>query len=220
MPLDNRVANLKSALPWLQVLNPDDPAWAERRATRGQAGQECKPFAMAIPKDAQQVAGIVRWSTSSGASFTVQTGGNDFFGRYVEDDSLIIDMREIKSISIATDRKTATIGGGTISKDLILQLEEAGLVAALGNVWTVGYVGWATLGGYGPLTNLLGLGVEGIVGAELVTATGEVVQATDDILEGIRGMGGNLGVITSLTIKVHESPGTKVCSRKYQSTLC
>jgi FAD/FMN-containing dehydrogenase len=145
----------------------------------------------------------VKWAKTAGADFTIRTGGNDFYGRFVVDGGLMIDMRELKSIEVAEDKMTATIGGGTIMKDLVEKLADEGLIAPSGNAWTVGYVGWATQGGYGPLTNPLGMGFEGIVGAEVVNAEGEVVQASDEMLEGIRGMGGNLGVITSLTIKVY-----------------
>jgi FAD/FMN-containing dehydrogenase len=67
----------------------------------------------------------------------------------------------------------------------------------------VGYTGWATLGGYGPFSSLYGLGTDQIVGAKLVDAQGEIVDAKDDLLKGIRGGGGIFGVIVELTIKVY-----------------
>lgn len=173
-----------------------------------------QPLGIAVPKNAQEVASIVRWANKHKVEITVRSGGNDLFGRYVHDQALIIDMRDMASIRVAADKQTATIGGGVVHKDLIYKLETAGVLAAYGSVGVPGYVGWATLGGYGPLTNLLGLGFEGIVGAEVVTAEGEVVAASQDRLEGIRGMGGNLGVITSLTIKVY--PTREVGSGKRQ----
>lgn len=197
------IKNFEQANPAVELLTPSAPGWDEKRATRGHAGEECTPLGIAVPKDAGQVADIVRWATASGVDFSVRSGGNDFFGRFVVDGVLMIDMRNINSITVAEDKKTVTIGGGVVSKDLIKALEKEDLVAPLGNVWIVGYVGWATLGGYGPFTNLHGLGLEAIVGAEVVNAQGEAVKASEDMVEGIRGMGGNLGVITSLTIKTH-----------------
>lgn len=76
-----------------------------------------------------------------------------------------------------------------------------------GSLSSVGYVGWSTLGGYGALTNRFGLGVDQIVGARVVNAAGEVVDADDDMLEGIRGGGGTLGVIVELTIRVYPLRG-------------
>jgi FAD/FMN-containing dehydrogenase len=72
-----------------------------------------------------------------------------------------------------------------------------------GTIASVGYVGWATLGGYGPFSALYGLGADQIVGAKIVNATGELVVANDQMLRGIRGGGGIFGVIVELTIKVY-----------------
>lgn len=75
-----------------------------------------------------------------------------------------------------------------------------------GTIASVGYVGWSTLGGYGPLTSHYGLGVDQILGAKIVNASGEVQTANEEILVGIRGGGGSLGIITELTIKVYPVP--------------
>lgn len=72
-----------------------------------------------------------------------------------------------------------------------------------GTVASVGYTGWATLGGYGPLTSHYGLGVDQIIGAKIVNARGEVQDADEELLVGIRGGGGSLGIIAELIIKVY-----------------
>lgn len=68
---------------------------------------------------------------------------------------------------------------------------------------SIGYVGWATLGGYSLLSGKYGLGVDQLVGAQYVNAAGELVEATEEALTGIRGAGGNFGIITEVTIKVY-----------------
>lgn len=68
---------------------------------------------------------------------------------------------------------------------------------------SVGYVGWATLGGYGPFSGMYGLGADQIAGARLVDARGELVDANEELLKGIRGGGGIFGVIVELTVKVY-----------------
>ena len=204
------MASFQAAHPQIPFLAPSAEGYAERRETRGQAGQEMKPLGIAMPHNAKQVSDIVRWAATSRVEFTVRSGGNDFYGRNAVDDALIIDMRDIKDITIAQDKSTATIAGGVITKDLIGRFEDEGIVTPFGNTWIVGYVGWATLGGYGPLTNLFGMGIENIVGAEIVNHEGDIIEATDEMLEAIRGMGGNIGIITSLTIKVY--PARKVFS--------
>jgi FAD/FMN-containing dehydrogenase len=119
--------------------------------------------------------------------------------------AIVIDTRDINFVRVAEDRRTATIGAGLIMRDLVQKLDAEGLLTPVGNISLVGYVGWATLGGYGPMQHGLGLGIEQIVGAELVTATGDVVTIgeEDERLEGLRGLSGNLGVIAALKIKVY-----------------
>ncbi|CAH0058230.1 unnamed protein product [Clonostachys solani] len=203
MTSEAQIDSFQKANPEVKLLIPTSPEWKDRRATRGQAGQETKPLGIAIPTNAQQVAGIVRWAVKNEIDFTVRTGGNDFYGRNAADGALIIDMRDINSINVADDKTTATIGGGVLAKDMLLKFDKYNLTAPLGNALEIGYVGWSTIGGYGPFTGALGMGFEGIVGAEIVNHEGEIVKATGEILEGLRGMGGNLGIVTSLTIKVY-----------------
>ncbi|CAI6100913.1 unnamed protein product [Clonostachys chloroleuca] len=203
MTSEAQIDSFRKANPEVTLLTPTSPEWKDRRATRGHAGQEKKPLGIAIPTNAQQVAGIVRWAVKNEVDFTVRTGGNDFYGRNAADGALIIDMRDIKFINVADDKTTATLGGGVIAKDMLLKFDEHNLTAPLGNSLEIGYVGWSTIGGYGPFTGALGMGFEGIVGAEIVNHEGEIVKATDEMLEGLRGMGGNLGIVTSLTIKVY-----------------
>ncbi len=67
----------------------------------------------------------------------------------------------------------------------------------------MGYVGWATLGGYGPFSPNFGLGVDQIVAAKLVNHKGELIEADDELLKGLRGGGGIFGVVVEMTIKVY-----------------
>ncbi|KAH8651300.1 hypothetical protein BX600DRAFT_554160 [Xylariales sp. PMI_506] len=202
------ISGLRTAIPDLEVHAPDSPGFATQRQTRGNVNVEITPPVVAVPSSAEQVGALVRWLVSSNVPFTVRSGGNDFFGRNVAHGAVMIDMRKLNAVSVAQDRQTATIGGGIIVQDLVRQLEAVGLITPFGNTWIVGYVGWATVGGYGPFTGALGMGFEQIVGAQIVNAKGDVVDVTErspnaDLLEGLRGMGGNLGIVTSLTIKVY-----------------
>ncbi|KAB5576321.1 hypothetical protein GE09DRAFT_620712 [Coniochaeta sp. 2T2.1] len=206
---------IETDLSGITVLTPSSPQYAERRKIRclNEAVEKIEPPAIAVPKSAQEVAAVVRWCVRNGLRFTVRSGGNDYFGRTVADGALVLDMRDINYVNVSADKKTATVGGGIIMKDLIEKLDTEDLLTPVGNIWIVGYVGWATLGGYGPLQHSHGLGIEQIVGAEIVTAKGEVVSVgkEDERLEGIRGMGGNLGVITAVTIKVYPKFDVSTC---------
>jgi FAD/FMN-containing dehydrogenase len=129
------------------------------------------------------------------------------------DKALLIDLRAFTSVTVAPDRKSATVGGGILQQELGNELWKDGLATPTGAVPAVGYVGWAIYGGYGPFSAHWGLGVDQIIGATVVNAEGELVSADEDLLHGIRGAGGAFGVIVDLTIKVY--PLTSVCSLIY-----
>lgn len=179
--------------------------YAEHRKLRdGAKGfAHIRPAAIAVPRDSSEVRRLVRWAKSIDLKFTIRGGGNDFWARSIAHDTLMIDMRGINSIKVAEDRQTVIIGGGVLMKDLILALDDVGLMTPTGHTWIIGYAGWVSNGGYGTSTHIHGMGIEQVVGAELVNAKGEEVVADEEMLEGVRGVCGHLGVITSLTVKVY-----------------
>ncbi|KAF5568669.1 6-hydroxy-D-nicotine oxidase [Fusarium napiforme] len=161
------------------------------------------------PQNNDEVALIVQFCIEHGVEFSVRGGGHDCACRTLVDGALVIDMRDIKHVVIAEDKKSAKVGGGILSGELARALVKEGLKSS-GTVASVGYTGWATLGGYGPLTSHHGLGVDQIIGAKIVNARGEVQDANEELLVGIRGGGGSLGVIVELTVKVY--PINKILS--------
>lgn len=171
-----------------------------------------KPSAIARPQTAEEVAALVRHCASNDAPFVVRTGGHDLEGRSTKPDMLQIDMREMNYVHVAPDKKTARVGGGILHAKLLEELAPHQLITATGTVGTVGYVSWATLGGYGPLAPSLGLGVDQILGAKVVNAEGKVIEADGRLLEGLRGGGGSLGVVTELTIKVYPAQEVSMTS--------
>ncbi|KAL0932073.1 d-lactate dehydrogenase [Colletotrichum truncatum] len=189
----------------IQLLLPGSEHYAKRRKLRdGALGfDHIKPAAIAVPRNGSEVARVIRWVKNAGLGFTIRGGGNDFWARSIAQDAVVIDMRDINSVEVADDRQTAVIGGGILHRDLTIALDKVGLMTPAANTWIIGYTGWMSNGGYGPSTHLYGMGIEQVIGAELVNADGEQVVANEEMLEGIRGICGHLGVITSLTIKVY-----------------
>lgn len=160
------------------------------------------PLGIARPKSAADVAFLIKLCTSYSIPFTIRSGGHGLFGRCFAPDALAIDMRDLKSVTIDEDNMTATAGGGILAGDLAKALENRSLAAPMGSIGSVGYIGWASHGGYGQLGSNYGLGVDGIVGATVVNAEGKVVDADEEMLVGIKGGGGCLGVIVEMKIKV------------------
>ncbi|KAF5708521.1 6-hydroxy-D-nicotine oxidase [Fusarium mundagurra] len=162
------------------------------------------------PQTSDEVALVVKFCLEHNVEFSVRGGGHDCASRTLVDGALVIDMRDIKHVVISEDKKSARVGGGILSGELARTLVKEGLSTPTGTVASVGYTGWATLGGYGPLTSHYGLGVDQIIGAKIVNARGDVQDANEELLVGIRGGGGSLGVIIELTIKVY--PISKILS--------
>ncbi|KAF7541468.1 hypothetical protein G7054_g541 [Neopestalotiopsis clavispora] len=185
--------------PWI---SPESPEYPKARQIY-QLDHDDVPLGIFQPDTPADVARVIQVAKKHAVKFTIRGGGHHIMGRCIQRDTLTIDMRRICQVEVASDRMTATIGGGANNLQVAEALEQHGLVTPVGLVSTVGYVGWATLGGYGSFMNQWGLGVDNIVGAQIVSADGELVTADEDLLRGIRGAGGAFGVIVSLTVKVY-----------------
>ncbi|KAI0452250.1 FAD-binding domain-containing protein [Xylaria acuta] len=162
-----------------------------------------QPALIAHPQTAEDVQSLVRYCAQNKIEFVVCTGGHDCPGGTEEQDVLWIDMRDIDHVDVAGDKTTVKVGGGILFRGLTKALGEKGLVTPAATIANVGYVGWATLGGYGPFSALYGLGADQIVSAKAVNSKGELVEATGELLDCIIGGGGIFGVIVELTIKVY-----------------
>lgn len=181
---------------------PSSPNYAALRAIYNK-GNTAVPFAIACPQTAHDVAVLVAFATSRKLHIVVRGGGNDPFGRCMADGALVLDLRDLDYVDVDGEAGSARVGGGILVGSLASALAPHGLVAATGAVPFVGYVGWATLGGYGPFSTHYGLGVDQIVGATVVNSKAEIVEADGDMLSAIRGAGSALGVIVEMEIKVY-----------------
>jgi FAD/FMN-containing dehydrogenase len=161
------------------------------------------PLAIIRPLVVTEITTIVRYATKNAIPLSVRVGGHDMFGRCMPHQGLVIDLRDINHCKVLDDESAAIIGGGIIQSDLIEQLAKTGRTTPFASAPSVGYVGWATLGGYGLLSGAFGLGVDQILEATIVTENGEVVQANSEMMYALRGGGGNLGIITELKIKTY-----------------
>jgi FAD/FMN-containing dehydrogenase len=196
------LAALATKIPGLPLITPTSPDYKSLRETY-ELSNQAVPLAIVRPRSAEDIAAVIPLAHSHGIKLSVRSGGHDVFGRSIVDGAIVIDMRPLDSISVSEDKKTVTIGGGIIMGTLIEELVKFELVTPFGSVPSVGYVGWATNGGYGALSAKHGLGVDQIVGAKVANWKGELVDADAEMLKGIRGAGGNFGVVVEMTIKVY-----------------
>ena len=194
----------KKQHPHIPIYNSSDPDYAEKRKIY-QLLNTSTPHCIACPTSADDVAALVKYAASAGIPVTVRSGGHDAYGRSVAEAALCIDIRALSSVSIAADKETARLGGGTFVGKMLAELHTEGLTTVFPGAPSVGYVGWATLGGYGSFSAQRGLGVDQIVSAKIVNAQGAIKDASAEELKVIRGAAGNVGVIVEAEIKVYPS---------------
>jgi FAD/FMN-containing dehydrogenase len=202
---DSKLPALESFLkdyPQIAFIISSSPNYTSLRAVFS-LDSTATPLAIVRPQSASDVALLVKYAKSKGIKFVIRTGGHSIFGLSIIEGALTIDLRDISYVDIDKQSLTAKIGGGILEGELAEQLAKEGLATPTGNVGSIGHVGWATYGGYGLFRSNFGLGVDQIVGAKLINAKGEVIDADEELLKGIRGAGGIFGVIVELTIKVY-----------------
>jgi FAD/FMN-containing dehydrogenase len=199
---ENLLRELSLLLPDTRLITPTSKEYESLRDTYI-ANNPSIPLAITRPRSAAEVAQIVTHAGNLNVPIVVRSGGHDLFGRSMVEGALTVDMRDISHVEITADRQSAKIGGGILAGTLINELEKHGLVTTFGAVPSVGWIGWATLGGYGLLSSKFGLGVDQILAAKIVNAHGYIVVANPEELRGIRGAGGNFGIIVELQIKTY-----------------
>ncbi|CAI7647249.1 unnamed protein product [Penicillium pancosmium] len=188
--------------PTIHYIPPSSPDYTSARTVYN-ASRTDNPLAIVQPQSHSDVCALIKYAKRKSLPFTLRSGGHNLEGRAVVENALLIDLRALTGVTIAPDRKSATIQGGTLQGEVGNTLWNAGLGTSIGLIPSVGYVGWAVYGGYGPFSAHWGLGVDQIIGATVVNPNGEIINADDALMEGIRGAGGLYGVILELVVKVY-----------------
>ncbi|CAG8339430.1 unnamed protein product [Penicillium salamii] len=202
---DTKLPALESFLqnfPTIKYISPVSPEYPTARKVF-KSDRPDNPLAIVQPQSPSDLCALIKYAKSQSLQFTIRCGGHNLEGRVLVEGALLIDIRALNAVTIAPDRQTATVQGGILQEELGNKLWAEGLATPIGSIPSVGYVGWATYGGYGPFSGHWGLGVDQILGATIINHDGEILKAEESILRGIRGAGGLFGVILDLTIKVY-----------------
>jgi FAD/FMN-containing dehydrogenase len=195
------VADLEQALTG-EVILPDDARFDSAR--RGfNALVDRRPAVIARCLGAGDVAAAFAFARANGLEIAVRGGGHNPAGHCVLDDGLVIDLSQMRTVEVDADARIARAGGGSTWLDFDTATQAAGLVTPGGVVGSTGVCGLTLGGGIGHLTAQYGLTCDNLVGAELVTPDGDVVEADEDLLWALRGGGGNFGVATRLHFRLH-----------------
>jgi FAD/FMN-containing dehydrogenase len=188
------------------LIRPDDPPYDEARALYN-AMVDKRPALIACCADVEDVVAAVDFGRTKGLDIAVRCGGHNGPGLGSVDDGLVIDLSGLKGTVVDPDTRTATIGGGCLAGEVDAATHGHGLATPAGIISTTGAAGLILGGGIGHLTRKYGLSIDNVLGAEVVLADGSVVTAdestNEDLYWAIRGGGGNFGVITLLTLRLH-----------------
>lgn len=189
-----------------QVLLPGDDDYTNARQVWNGA-VEHRPALFALCKTVEDVQTAVRVARKHGLPLSVRGGGHDWAGRALRDDGLVLDLSMMRTVTVDSAQKIATVAGGAKAADVSAAASQYGLAAVTGNVGAVGMAGFLLGGGYGPLTTRFGLALDNLLGAEIVLADGQIITAdaaqNSDLFWALRGGGGNFGVVTSMRIRLH-----------------
>ncbi|MBI2568147.1 MAG: FAD-binding oxidoreductase [Candidatus Schekmanbacteria bacterium] len=165
-----------------------------------------RPMVIARCASTRDVVAAVDFGRDHGLEVSVRGGGHSVAGLSIGE-GILIDLSGLKRIAVDTDARIARAGGGMLWGELDRATQAYGLHTPGGRVTTTGVGGFTTGGGYGWTSSKYGLACDNLLSAEVVTANGRVVSASasenTDLFWGIRGGGGNFGVVTRFDFRLH-----------------
>jgi FAD/FMN-containing dehydrogenase len=188
------------------VLGPEDAGYEATRAVHNGLVDR-RPALIVRCRTACDVAAALALARRAGREVSIRGGGHNVAGRAVTEGGVMIDLAEMKGIGIDPERATATAEGGVIWAELNDAAAEHGLAVTGGTVSGTGIAGYTLGGGLGWLMAKHGLAADSLLAVELVTAEGDVLHVDaashPDLFWALRGGGGNFGIATSFTYRLH-----------------
>jgi FAD/FMN-containing dehydrogenase len=189
------------------VIEPADPDYADTRKVYN-AMIDKKPLAIARCADVADVIACVNFARENELLLAVRSGGHNAGGLGIADDALVIDLSPIKYTRVDPTAGTVTVGGGCTWGDVDHATHAFGMAVPSGIISTTGVGGLTLGGGIGHLSRKCGLTIDNLLSADVVLANGKFVRASadenPDLFWALRGGGGNFGVVTAFTFKLHK----------------
>ncbi|MEP6600443.1 MAG: FAD-binding oxidoreductase [Nitrospirota bacterium] len=189
-----------------EILLPSDGAYEGARKIWN-AMIDKRPAIIARCATTSDVVRGVNFARDNGLVLAVRGGGHNIAGNALCDDGLVIDLSTMKAARVDPVGRRVTIEGGATLADLDAATQAHGLATPVGINSTTGIAGLTLGGGFGWLSRKYGMTVDNLESADVVTAAGEMVQASatkhPDLFWALRGGGGNFGVVTHFKFRLH-----------------
>lgn len=189
-----------------EVILPGDPDYDEvRQIWNGMIDR--RPAVIARCTSSDDVVQAVNFARENSLLISIRGGGHNIAGSAICDDGIMIDLSLMKGVEIDPENRRATVEPGCTLADFDAAAQEHGLATPTGINSTTGIAGLTLGGGFGWLTRKYGMTIDNLLSADVVTADGSLVHASesenDDLFWGLRGGGGNFGVVTSFEFQLH-----------------
>ncbi len=190
-----------------KLIRPGDPDYDEARIVHNGMIDK-RPALIARCTGAADVVDAVNFARENQLLVSVRGGGHNVAGHAVNDGGLVIDLSPMKGIQVDPKARVARAQGGVTWGELDRETQLFGLATPGGTVSTTGIAGMTLGGGHSWLRRKYGLSCDNLIGADVVTADGQFLHASEDenpdLLWALRGGGGNFGVVTSFEYRLHE----------------
>ena len=189
-----------------QVLLPGDAGYASARRIWN-ASIDKHPGLIARCSGVVDVVRAVKFARANNLLVAVKSGGHNVAGRALCDDGIVIDLSAMNGVSVDPELRTVRVQGGALLGEVDRETHLHGLAVPSGVVSKTGIAGLTLGGGVGWLVRKYGLTCDNVLSCEVVTADGAIVTAdaetNADLFWGLRGGGGNFGIVTSFLFQAH-----------------
>ncbi|NIM52831.1 MAG: FAD-binding protein [Gemmatimonadales bacterium] len=189
-----------------ELVTAESADYDERRAIWN-AMIDRRPGLIARCASAEDVVQVVTFGRENGLLTSIRGAGHNIAGNAVADGALMIDLSGMNAVEVDPASRTARVEPGATLGDIDAAAQAHGLALPVGINSTTGIAGLTLGGGFGWLSRKHGLTIDNLISADVVTVSGQQVRASEsenaDLFWGIRGGGGNFGIVTSFEFRVH-----------------